>query len=171
MIMKKTTAAAVLAIVFAFASCGEGGGKETTNADTAVKTEVTPAPPPAETASEKLVDIKQISGKSMADVEAVLGTAESKEPVKGSLCPDGKCEKALFKGGQYEIMFKAGMANRITINKIPDWTSNDAAIEQIGLPATKPAFKNPGNVIRYNNVEGINEISFFTDYALVLVTK
>ncbi len=118
-----------------------------------------------------IIEIKKIIGKTLTDVEKVLGKAESTEKVKGYPCKNTNCQRAFFKNGSYEIIFKKSKADRITINNVTDLTSNDNAIQALGLPASNPSIKNPNNVIRWNNVDGINEISFFTDYTLIQVTK
>ena len=118
-----------------------------------------------------IIDIKEIAGKTLADVEKILGKAESKEKVKGYPCKNTDCQRAYFKKGSYEIIFKKSKADRITINQTPDLTSSDNAIQALGIPLSKPSFKNPSTVVRWNNINGINEISFFTDYILVQITN
>jgi hypothetical protein len=120
---------------------------------------------------EQIIDLKTISSKTLPEVETVLGKAERVEKVKGYPCEKSDCQKALFKNGQYEIIFKSDKSDRITINSVPNLTGNENAIQSLGLPASKPAFKNPNNVIRWNDIENISEISFFTDYILIQITK
>ena len=163
--MKRLTIAVLFVLFLHITACGDAE-QQTTQTENAASSENATEKKP-----ELILDLKQISGKSLADVEAVLGKAESTEKVKGYPCEQADCQKALFKNGQFEIIFKSGNADRITISNIPNLTNNDNAIQVLGLPATKPSFKNPNNVIRYNDVENIGEISFFTDYALIQVTK
>ncbi|HEX8548478.1 MAG TPA: hypothetical protein VF691_16065 [Cytophagaceae bacterium] len=83
---------------------------------------------------DTIIDIKKITGKTLAAVEKLLGKAESKEKVKGYPCKDVDCQRAYFKKGTYEIIFKKSKADRITINNIPNLTSNDDAVQALGLP-------------------------------------
>lgn len=150
-------------------SCGSSSTDNSQN--TSTTTEAERVEPPKEEGVSTIVDIKKITGKTLADVEKFLGKAESKEKVKGYPCKNTDCQRAYFKNGSYEIIFKKAKADRITINNVPNLTSNDNAIQSLGFPMSKPTFKNPNNVIRWNDVDGMNEISFFTDYVLVQVTK
>ena len=123
------------------------------------------------TSSESIIDIRLLAGKSLAQVEKVLGKSEVVEKVKGYPCKNTDCQRAYFKKGAYEIIFKKSKADRITINNVPDLTRDESAIQALGLPASKPTFKNPNTIIRWNEVGGLYEVGFYTDYVLVQVTK
>ncbi len=164
--MKKLTLTLSLFSAILLFSCGSSNSEEP-KADA----ETTTPDKPKEEAVAVIVDIKQIAGKSLDDVEKVLGKAESKEKVKGFPCENANCERANFKNGGYEIIFKEGKANRITINNTPNLANNDNAIQALGFPASAPSFKTPNTVSRWSNIDGIAEISFFSDYVLVDVTK
>src|SRR5262245_54151994 len=92
---------ALMANLVLITDCGDSGQevKQTENAQ------------PAEVSAEKnvalIVDLNQISNKTLAEVEAVLGKAESTEKVTGFPCEKMACQKAMFKNSQYEIIFKA----------------------------------------------------------------
>jgi outer membrane murein-binding lipoprotein Lpp len=118
-----------------------------------------------------ILDLKNIAGKTKKEVETILGKAENREKVKGYPCEQSKCERVFYKSGAYEVIYKSNKADRITITNTPNLTSSEDAITKLGLPISTPAFKNPDNVIRWNNVENINEISFFTNYILIQVTQ
>jgi hypothetical protein len=118
-----------------------------------------------------IIDIKSINGKTLSEVEKVLGKAESTEKVKGYPCKNSNCQRAFFKNGDIEIIFKLNKADRITINSVPNLTDNENALEALGLTTSTPSFKNANNVIRWQEKDNINEISFFTDYILIQVTK
>ena len=148
------------------------GGSSTDNSqNTSTPTESKTVDPTKEEAVPTIGDIKKITGKKLAEVEKVLGKAESKEKVKGYPCKNTDCQRAYFKNSNVEVIFKKSKADRITIHNVPDLTSNDNAIQALGLPSSKPTFKNPNTVIRWNEVDGMNEISFFTDYVLIKVTE
>jgi hypothetical protein len=118
-----------------------------------------------------IIDIKAINGKTLPEVEKVLGKAESTEKVKGYPCKNTNCQRAFFKNGDIEVIFKLNKADRVTISNVPNLTDNDNALEALGLLSSKPSFKNVNNVIRWQNTNSINEISFFTDYILIQVSK
>jgi hypothetical protein len=148
-------------------SCGNSNTETKTNSD--LETVVADKP-----TTEKLaliVDLKLISGKTLSDVEKILGKAESIEKVKGYPCKNINCQRAFFKNGDIEVIFKLNKADRITINSAPNLTDNDNALEALGMTPIKPTFKNSNNVIRWQHNENIYEISFFTDYILIQVTK
>ena len=121
--------------------------------------------------TELILDLKSITGKTLTEVETVLGKAESIEKVKGYPCEKSKCERAFFKDGNFEVIFKSKKADRITINNTANLTNSDNAIEKLGFQLSVPTFKNANNVIRWTNIENINEISFFTNYILIQVSK
>lgn len=118
-----------------------------------------------------IINIKSINQKTLAEVEKVLGKAEDKEKVKGYPCERSNCQRAYFKEGDYEIIFKGNKADRITIYSVPNLTGKDNAILALGLPDSKPTFRNTNNVLRYNNIAGITEISFFPNYVLIQISK
>lgn len=119
---------------------------------------------------EKLIlNVKDFMGKSLIDVEQIIGKAEKIEKVKGYPCQKSKCERAFFEKEKYEVIFKKGKVDRITINNTEDFTNDNNAIEKLGLPASEPSSKNPGNFVRWSSVEGMQEISFFSNYIYVIV--
>jgi hypothetical protein len=118
-----------------------------------------------------ILDLTQIVNKTEQEIEKALDKAEKSEIIKGYPCENAKCKKAFYKSEKIEIIFKEGKAHRITINETSDLTENENALELLGLKNQKPTFKNTGNVIRWENVDGIAEISCFTDYILIDVDK
>lgn len=124
----------------------------------------------AEQEKEKpILDVKLFVGKSLIEVEQILGKAEKIEKIKGYPCKKSKCEKAFFEKEKYEVIFKKGKVDRISINNTSDFTNDESAIEKLGLPASEPSFKNSGNVIRWTSIESINEISFFSEYIYIII--
>ena len=145
-----------------FTSCG--GNSDGTN-----KTEI--ATTEKEDKKTLILDLPKIADKSVKEVETILGKAEKTEKVKGYPCEKTNCQRSFYNGDKIEIIFKEGRANRITVNGIPDFTSDDDALENFGLQIEEPTFKNPTNVIRWENIQNLAEISCFTDYVLIQVTK
>lgn len=148
-------------------SCGNSNSETKTNS----KTETLATDKSKTEKVNLIINLKSINGKTLSEVEKVLGKAESTEKVKGYPCKNTNCQRAFFKNGDIEIIFKLNKADRITINSVPNLTDNENALEALGLTASKPSFKNADNVIRWQDKDNINEISFFTDYILIQVTK
>lgn len=117
-----------------------------------------------------LLNVKDFIGKSLPEVEQLIGKAEKVEKVKGYPCQKSKCEKAFFEKEKYEVIFKKGKVDRISINNTADFTNDDDAIEKLGFPDSEPSSKNPGNFVRWSSVEGIHEISFFSNYIYIIVS-
>lgn len=126
---------------------------------------------PTEDKKTLILDLPNIGNKTEKEVEAILGKADRTEKVKGYPCEETNCQRAFYNTDKIEIIFKEGKANRITVNGTSDFTSKDNALENLGLKIEKPTFKNPTNVIRWENVQNFAEISFFTDYILIQVSN
>ena len=152
---KFTTAIYCLALSLFIYSCGGSSSKEGAKTDEA-KSTATP-----------IVNLKAIAGKSIAEVETVLGKPESTEKVSPgeTPCKENPCDKASYQSGKFEIVFINGKADWITINNVADHELNENNIELLGLPHSEPAFKNAASVIRWEKAEGINTISFFSNGA------
>ncbi len=125
-----------------------------------------------------ILDIKNIINKSIPELEAVWGKAEKTETVDGYPCKKSKCKRLFFDNEKYEVIFKKGKADRITIYKRGTYLEmNSGLIQSLGLKKVPPSFSDPSTVVRWNNVDGINEVSFFNngydkvDYILIQVTE
>jgi hypothetical protein len=169
--MKKVTIPLLaLATTVLFTACGDSA--EGTKSETKDSKENTANNgDKKEAAAAGIIAIPAIQSQTPEKVEAALGKAESTEPVKGYPCKNAACEKRLYQSGKFEVLFKEGKADRITINQAANLTSDENALAQLGLPTSAPTFKNAGNVQRWSNVEGLHEVSFFPDYILVQVSK
>ena len=126
----------------------------------------------SETKLEKpLVDVKSMLTMSELDLEKVLGKIDRKEKVSGYPCERANCQRVFFGNEKYELLFKENKIDRITINNAPDLSADENAIIKLGFPETKPSFVNSGTVVRYNAVDGIHEISFNSDFILIIVNQ
>ena len=114
----------------------------------------------AEPPKKLIIEIKSIVGKSEAEVEKILGKAEKTEKVNPGKTPC-PCDKLYYKSGKYEIVFINGKADWITIYDVSDLDTDENVIELLGLPKTEPDFNSPHNVMRWNNVANIKEVTFF----------
>lgn len=116
-----------------FTSCGGNSNKsDTATTETKVEKQKT-----------LILDLPKVANKTEKEVETILGKAERTEKVKGYPCEKTNCQRAFYSSDKYEIIFKEGKANRITINKTSDYTSDENALENFGLQVEKPTFKNP----------------------------
>ncbi|PKP19284.1 MAG: hypothetical protein CVU07_00155 [Bacteroidetes bacterium HGW-Bacteroidetes-23] len=163
--MKKLIFTILLLIVgqFIFTSCG--GNSNESNKEEKVSASTT------EKSKSLILDLTKVANKTEKEIELILGKAEKTEKFEGYPCEKNNCQKTFYNSEKIEIIFKEGKANRITINETADFTSDDNALENFGLENVKPTFKNPKNVIRWENIQNIAEISCFTDYVLIQVTK
>jgi hypothetical protein len=64
------------------------------------------------------VKVSDFAGKSMQQVEKVLGKSTAKESVKPSRTPC-PCDKLSYRNGQVQIVFMNGKADWITVNLPP----------------------------------------------------
>lgn len=114
-----------------------------------------------------LVDLKQIAGKNKTEVDKILGKSDRVESFseRSTPCKNIPCEKAYYQKDKYEIIFINGKADLITINDLSQYDLIEENLEIFNLPLTEPEFKNSEDLIRWKNIEGINEISIFNDGA------
>jgi len=118
---------------------------------------------------EQIIDLNKLKNATISDAVELLGEIESREVHTGWPCETSECEKITFEGGKFEIIFKEGVPDQITILDIPDLTANNKAITALGLPPAKPSFKNPGIVIRWENYMGFFEINFSLDMIYIML--
>ncbi|KRB55688.1 hypothetical protein [Flavobacterium sp. Root186] len=112
-----------------------------------------------------VVNLKQIAGKKKTEVDKVLGKPDRVEPFseRSTPCKNIPCEKAYYQKDKYEIIFINEKADWITINNLSEYDLNEDNIEIFGLPVTTPEFSNPQDLIRWKDIDGINEINIFND--------
>lgn len=135
-------------------NCGNNNSQQTENKET-----------------KPILDIKTILDQSPSEIEKKLGKIEKREKIKGYPCEKSNCEKLFFEKGKYEVIFKEGKIDRITINNTEDLSKDENAIVKLGFEKTNPSFFNSGTVVRYSNIEGIYEINFNTDFIYIIVNK
>jgi len=113
---------------------------------------------------EKIVDINSIAGKTLKEVEKVLGLNTSKEETKisGVGCKNDMCDKYYFKEGKIEIVFIKGLADWITIYEVSHLTIHENLIQTLGIEQKEPTIKAKGR-LAWENIEGIKSISIFND--------
>lgn len=140
-------------IIIGLLSCNN---KKNDNQHTVIKN---PAP------EIQVVDVKKITGKSKIEVDKILGKSDKVEPFTESStpCKNVPCEKAFYQKDKYEIIFIKGKADWITINNLSEYDFTEENIQIFGIPITRPEFSNPQNLIRWKDIEGINEINIFNN--------
>lgn len=116
-----------------------------------------------QTNSGSLIKINDIVGKTLKQTEKLLGKATNIDKARPSGTPcktNGGCDKAQFQAGKYEILFINGKADWITINELFGFDLDESSIQLLGLPKSAPNV-NSASLIRWVNVKGIKEITFF----------
>lgn len=78
-----------------------------------------------EAATEVLVNVDTIAGKTPEQVAAVLGEPEGRESVNPSNTPC-PCDKVLYKDGKVEIVYMNGLSDWITVNYPPRFIEGDS---------------------------------------------
>ncbi|KAF2338546.1 hypothetical protein [Flavobacterium tistrianum] len=114
---------------------------------------------------EVIIDIKKIVGKNREEIDKILGKSDKVEPFSESStpCKNIPCEKAFYQKDKFEIIFIDGKSDWITINDLSQYDFSEDNIEILGLPYSVPDFNNPRDLIRWKNIEGINEINIFNN--------
>lgn len=109
--------------------------------------------------------LSSVAAQAPHVVAAVLGAPDGIEMVRPSNtpCQDQPCQKAIYQGGKYEIVFINGVADWITINNTLAYRLDAAVVEYLGLPKITPTFSNPKVVIRWENIAGLQEVSAFNN--------
>ena len=120
---------------------------------------------------EQIIDLNKLKNVTISQAVELLGEIESREVHTGYPCETSDCEKVFFAQGKYEIIFKEGIPDRITIYGTPDLTDDNMAITALGFPPVKPSFKNPGTVIRWEDHMEFSEISFNLDFVYIIVQE
>ncbi len=116
-----------------------------------------------------ILDVKPLLNKSAEEVKSILGSIDRRETHTGYPCEDSSCEKVFYNDEKYEILFKNGKVDRLTINSTPNLSDDKDAILTLGFDRVKPSFQNAGTVVRYNDVDGIHEINFNYDFIYIVV--
>lgn len=121
-----------------------------------------------------IIDIRTLINKNSSEVEKILGKPDKSEKMNGYPCKNANCVRKYYQTGKYEIIFKRKLVDRITINKVEPLVMHESLIETLGLDHKQPTFYNPESVIRWTNIENINEIGFYgynkLEYILIQVT-
>lgn len=109
--------------------------------------------------------LKRVAMQPLNVVATVLGAPSKVEVVRpnNTPCQSEPCQKAIYQKGKYEIVFINGLADWITINKTLAYRFDTSAIEELGLPDERPSFNNPESVIRWQNIDGLREVSIFNN--------
>lgn len=122
-------------------------------------------------AENLILDVKSIVTKKKGEVEKETGPSEKSEFLKNKYpCENEECQKATYQKGKIEIIYKNNEVKRITINSVNDLTSDDSAIESLGFEYSKSQFNGNG-VRKWSSLDGIDEITFFPEYILIIVKK
>lgn len=115
-------------------------------------------------ASEIVLDVPALVGKSKAEVSEIIG-----EPI--SCGPSKYGEKCKFKKAETEIVFIKGKADWITIEGIDNKPFADTTLQLFGFNNQKPSYSNSFTK-RWEPLEGLISFSLFkgisnSDYAYI----
>jgi hypothetical protein len=112
-----------------------------------------------------ICDIKKLAGKSPKQVQQLYGKPDASTPttIRSGPCKGLPCKSYTYQHGRIEVVFINNKADWVTVNEVGSIPLAAEAIELLGLPATRPSFENPDNVIRWSSVSGIREISAFSN--------
>ncbi len=108
---------------------------------------------------DAVIKIPNIAGKTQEQVFKILGKPTKSETVKPSKTPC-PCPKNIYNNGAVEIIYINGRADWITINELGNASYTKDSLELLGLPVKDPTFSN-SFVKRWENIPGLNEVSFF----------
>jgi hypothetical protein len=112
------------------------------------------------------VDALKLAGKTVKEVNALLGEPSSQEKIRQG-------NKLTYEGKEVEVVFTSGKANLITISDLESVPFTSSAITALGLPISRPSFASE-HVLRWKDVQGISEISICRgqkgcDFAYIIV--
>ncbi len=133
--------------------------------------EVGAAPRIADAEVPVIADIAAIAGRTPKEVAAVLGPPYEKRTVT---IRDKVYPANFYKSGQLQIVFVDGKADWITIYRLSALPYSPQSIKALNLPPSLPVVNTP-DVIKWQDVSGIKEISLYPDkggkldYASILV--
>ncbi len=102
---------------------------------------------------EIVIDLKAIAGKSIAEVNSLLGQPQSSKTVK-----QGK--KKVYKDEKIEIVFINGKADWITVNDFSGVKFSPGALKAFGLPYKSPSYATK-TILKWESLEGYNSINLF----------
>ncbi len=110
-------------------------------------------PVPVEAPAAKLVmDVMQVVGKSEAEVAALLGEPASCEAIhRARMCSYPRGD---------EVMFVAGKADMITVQRMGEVRFDEAALVALGLAPAKPDHADEDG-IRWESLPGLHEVTLF----------
>ncbi|MDQ6829722.1 MAG: hypothetical protein M3081_12745 [Gemmatimonadota bacterium] len=133
--------------------------------------EVGVAPRAADAQLPIVADIAAIAGHAPKEVAVLLGAPYEKRTVT---IRDKTYPANFYKNGQIQIVYVDGKADWITIFRLSALPYGQQSIKALNLPVSPPVV-NTADVIKWQDVNGIKEISLYPeksgklDYASILV--
>jgi len=115
------------------------------------------------------MDVRQVVGRSEAEVATLLGAPVSCEQVH-------RARWCKYPPHQDEVMFVAGKADMISVHGMDAVTFNEGALNALGL-APAPPDHSSETAIRWQSIPGLEEVTVFAgpgdsiDYAYVKVGR
>jgi len=110
-----------------------------------------------------LIQIREVSGKTLGEVEKILGKGTLESKWKNDRAGCSACPRYSFQAGKYDIIFINDIADRITINRLGNYEYDDEVIMGLlGLPDATPSIQND-LIKRWSSIEGYREIMAFNE--------
>lgn len=118
------------------------------------------------------IQLRELSGKTVENVETILGKGKLESKWKDERAGCKECPKYVYKNGSIEVIYIKGVADRITLNGLNEYDYPQGALQALGIESVNADFSND-IVTRWKNIPGFIEISAFNglnnkiDYVLV----
>ena len=117
-----------------------------------------------------IVKVLAIANKTIEEVNSVLGKPDTIIKINPiiKVNPVGTPNETIpaiqvfYKNKNIEVVFINDLADWITIKNISNLQMSEYMITALGLPQTNPRLFDPTSHISWEEVNGINEISFFS---------
>ena len=117
-----------------------------------------------------IVNVLAIANKTIEEVNTVLGKPDTiiqinpiiKVNPVGTPNVSIPATQVFYKNKNIEVVFIDNLADWINIKNISNLQMSEYMITALGLPQTNPRLFDPTSHISWEEVNGINEISFFS---------
>ena len=120
------------------------------------RSSLVPEPPAMASQQTNIVlDVPALVGRSLAEVDTILGLPDHRESVNPYRVGSGF--KCTYQSGKVEVVFFAGRADWITVNDLQEVEFSPRSIGRFGFPVLKPTDFSP-HLVRWRNLSGMREV-------------
>lgn len=106
-----------------------------------------------------VLNVPSIAYKSPIEVGRVLG-----KPVRSGSSRVSMNPTSAYHAGKIEVTFNEERADRIVLNDARGLTFHKESLAKLGLPVSRPTYKNRNHVLRWDNIPGIKDVSLFAGH-------